>query len=258
MKTIFNKGDIYLLSFIKFKMAEKIDKKYIEEKIKIKDKFVSKQLNYLSFNSKYEKELERISKENITKINQLKKKSEINIKKEITKINKNHRILKGASNKMILDIIFNNQKMKNIFFNTVTNNNNLKKIKKKTVSFSPKYNYKECHTDNIQLSPNIKKNKFKHSLSFYSTNMDNIKLNNIFPNINNNFSIKNNINNGNINVENNNHLYSSQKLLKNFTTKKDEVKGMLTVNYNLNKIKKNNKFRKSLSNIQLNSIKYTN
>jgi hypothetical protein len=248
MKKKINKRNIYLLSLIKFKEDnEKADKICIDEKMNLKDKYVRKQLSYLSYNAKYEKELERLTKENINKYNLLKKKSEINIKKEIKKINKNHRILKAASNKMFLDIIFNNQKMKNIFFNT-NNNNKLKydtlETKKKIVSFSPQTSFKKCNVDNIQLimnnyDSNNRLRKLKHSLSFISSNADNIKLK-YFPPIKNS-SIKNQKNAFKSNQNMIHVLKNKNKIFFDFDDikkEKDEIEGMLTINYNHHKIKK--------------------
>lgn len=261
MKSLLYKDNIHLINQLKFKPKGKVDKINLEEKMKKKDNYLRSQLIYLSSNSKYIKELERLKIENKNMIKLLKKKSEISIKKEIKNINNNQRILKGASNKMFLDIIFNNEEFKNYILSN--KNKNKEKNKDKNFSNESKPNiklktikYEICDIDNIQInSIKKKRNKFKHSISSFYSNIDNIKLKNNFPNIktyseNNKKSFhktkkKNTLNiqkYGISNLGSDRYKYSENLLnsFYNYKRKKDEIKGMLTINYNIYKRNKNN------------------
>ena len=276
------KDDIYLINLIKFRPKGKVKKIDLEEKMINKNKFLLNQLSYLSNRSKYSRELERISKENNTKFILQKKKSEIIIKKEIKYLNNNQRILKGCSNKMILDMIFNNSKIKNYFLSknkikTITNLKSYDENNKKESNNYLKYYLEQCHIDNIQLisnkNDNNKKIKLRHSISSIWNNLDNIKFKNNFnfPTIStislkdNNSNLKKskakikieNINNNNNSNLNNKYIHRSHKLLNNYHSSKietDETKGMLTINYYGHKRKKinlkkyNNDFKYTLSN----------
>ena len=256
------KDDIYLINLIKFRPKGKVKKIDLEEKMKNKNKFLLNQLSYLSNRSKYSRELERISKEKNTNFILQKKKSEISIKKEIKNLNYNQRILKSCSNKMILDMIINNQKLKNYFFSkkaktkekiTKIKSYNEDNVDKKEFNIYHKYNLEKCHIDNIQLISNINKsdknNKIRHSISSLWNNLNNIKFKNNFhfPIINT-ISLKDKKNSlhkiktrKNIEILNNNdsnlnynYIHRSHKILKKYYNSKierDETKGMLTINY---------------------------
>ena len=262
MKLKWNKDNIHLITKLKFKAKGKVDKIDLEAKMKFKDNYLRSQLVYLSSNSKYIKELERLSIQNKNMINLLKKKSEITLKNEMKNINNYQRILKGASNKMFLDMIFNNEHFKNYILDNNKNKyftNKLNSIKLKSLK------YEKCNIDNFQF--NSIKNRRKilnHSLSLFPSNIDSIKLKNNFPNINissesnkKGFQKTKNKNYleiqqydiSNLNDEKYRHSEKLLNSLYNYKRKKDEIKGMLTINYNLykkNKIKLKKYKNKSL------------
>ena len=257
-------GDIYLINLIKFKRKGKVSKIDIEKKMKAKDKFLLNQLSFLSNRTQYSKELERLSKENKIKFNSLKKNSLISMKNEINNINNinyNQRILKGASNRMILDILFNNQKIrKYILSKNKAKTTNLKsnnELKNKKNYFYPKFILKKCNIDNIQLisnkndNINYNKNKLRHSLSVLLNNMNKMKIKNNGPLLRaSSFKIKNNLYNykpkkskKNLKCEILNINNKYDKIFNNFYNskkEKDEFKGMLTINYNFKNLKKIN------------------
>ena len=143
MESNITKKNIFLINLLKFKRKGKVNKIDIEEKMKNKNRFILDQLSYLSIKTKYSKELERLSREKKTKIILYKKKSELHLKKEINNLNKNQRIIKGASNKMILDIIFNNQKFKNYFLSK-------SKVNNKTIYLDLNGDNENKHKNNIK------------------------------------------------------------------------------------------------------------
>ena len=155
-------------------------------------------------------------------------------------------MLKSASNKMILDTILNNQRIKKYIFD-IHNNIKLMKQKEKKERNCLLFKYKQCHIDDINIIQNPIKNKkinlLKHSLSLSNANLNNFKINNdYFNSIKIADNYKNNINNIN---NKDKFSYHSQKMVNSFiNSTKDETKGMLTINYNLfkrykNKTKKN-------------------
>ena len=246
----------YLLQFItlkekeKGKENEKIHKINLKEKIKIKNNFIHNQLIYLTSKSQYEKELDRIENEKKYKFQIIKiknKESKIKKKKEIKILNKNQKIFKSCSNKMILDIILSDEKIKKKFFSDNKKYKNNFEKETKNIIFSPQY--KECHIDNIQLISNQKENKIinklKHSLSLSYANLDNIKIDENFPyiirkpslNIKNHF-ISNKKNKINTKEK---QVISSPKSLKitSYSNTIDETKGMLTINYSYFRRNKN-------------------
>jgi len=245
MKEISDKVNIYPINELKFKKKGKVKKINIENKAKLKENYIVNQLFYLTRKSKYEKELERIIQEKENKFQTIKIKSiesKKNKKKQIKNLNDNHKKLKSASNKMILDAILNNQKIKKYIFD-VDNNIRLMKHKEKSERNFLPFKYKQCHIDDINIISNPKKNKkiykLKHSLSLSNVQLNNFKINNnFFNNIRKTDNYKQNIN------DNDKFGYHSQKVVNKFiNSTKDETIGMLTINYNLFKryrIKKKN------------------
>ena len=239
--------NIYLINLIKFKSRGPMKPINIEKEYKRKDKFISKELTFLSSKSmyfSYFKELERLSKLNKEKL--IKQKTKVQIKKETNKdySNKLLKIIKGSCNKMVLDIIYNNPKLRRNFLYHNKNyfsNDNKKKLKLKldwsnSVPFL-KQNLKKCHTDNINfLSKKNSYNYFKHSLSFLSPKNQSSSLRKRFKPIKS------------LNTEGINNVYKSQDIIKeNKNKKNDKIKGMLTINYNNFKYKMNNNIKKCYS-----------
>ena len=288
MEPNITKKNIFLINLLKFKRKGKVNKIDIEEKMKNKNRFILDQLSYLSIKTKYSKELERLSREKKTKIILYKKKSELHLKKEINNLNKNQRIIKGASNKMILDIIFNNQKFKNYFLSKSKDKNkiiyldlngdneNMHKNNIKTIKSYPNLELTKCQTDNIQLISGKNNyhhnkifNKLRHSISSFSFDMNNMKFKN-FPYLNkNSFKLRDNAyklttkkSAKNINENSNNkYINHSEKLLNIYNNSKrneryesDELKGMLTINYDNYKRKRIN-LKKNISNYNYNIFK---
>ena len=247
MKEISDKVNIYPINEIKFKKKGKVHRINIEEKAKKKEKYIDNQVFHLTCKSKYEKELERISKEKENKFQTIKIKSLESKKfkkKQIKNLNKNHNLLKSASNKMILDTILNNQKIKKYIFD-IHNNIRVLRHQEKNKKNSLLFKYKQCHIDDINIISNPIKNKkiykLKHSLSLSNVDLNNLKNNIIFNNIKKTDNYKNIINNSD------KFNFHSQKIVNRFiNSTRDETKGMLTINYNLFKrfgIKKKNNIR---------------
>ena len=247
--------NIYLINLIKFNSKEKVKKIDLEEKMKLKNKFLYSQLGYLSNKSKYSQELERLTKENKNQFKLIKRRTEINIKKEIKSLSNDQRILKGASNKMFLDIIFNNEKFRNY---VLSNNNSCrnhlktdKKEKKITFDSYPKNKYAKMNIDNIQIIPKKNINKIKKSISLYlKNNIENFQMKKNFPKIKTSSLKKVPIKLKNIlKIRDINDTYfhhSKEALNNNFIQEEDEIKGMLTINYN-NLIRRKNNKRKYIS-----------
>ena len=235
MKEISDKVNIYPINALKFKRKGKAHRINIEEKAKSKEKYIENHIFYLTCKNKYEKELERIAKEKENKFKTIRIKSlesKKNTKKQIKNLNENHKKLKSASNKMILDTILNNQKIKNYIFEINNNIKFMKQKEKKKRNFLL-FKYKQCHIDEINIISNpiknAKINKLRHSLSLSNVDLNNFKINNnFFNNIKKTDNCKNNINNKG------KFSYRSQKIVNNLiNSTKDETKGMLTINYNL-------------------------
>lgn len=216
-------NNLYLINLLKFRSKKPILYLNLEKQISNKDKFIINKLTYLSNNSLYSKELERLSKENKEKILKLNKKIEmkkINYKENNKKMNN---IFKGSCNKMILDLIYNNPKIKKYFLSYDKNKDNKYKLNSK--NFLPLFNFEQCHTDNINLLSVKNKNKhLRKSISaLYKNNHTNPKYKIQKPQY---LSLdEKNINSNNFI---NSHRKSKSKSID------DSIKGMLTINYNNN------------------------
>ena len=223
--------ELYLINLLKFKYKDPEPSINIENEFNRKDKFLKNQLTYLSSKSLYIQELERLAKqcrENLIKQNKkvvIKQKSHKNF---FDKINK---LMKGSCNKMILDFIYNNPKIKNHFLSYDKINNEKYKIKSKISSNDslPNYKYKfeKCHIDSLNLLSNKNQNKYFHqSLSFLTPKSNNLLHKRKIPII----SV--------FNSEVKNNIFKSQQFLKPYkpreTETDEELKGMLTINYNNN------------------------
>ena len=241
--------DIYLINLVKFKSNGHIKPINLEKEYKSRDKFLRHQLTYLASKSSYMQELERLSK--LKKEKLIKQNIKVQINKKMNKelLNKKYRIMKGSCNKMILDLIYNNPKVKKMlisnnkhnFSNDNKNDNYKPKIKIENSTSIPlfKYKYEKCHTDSINIFSDIKSpKKFKHSLSFLTPNSSR----NLFPK--KKISIIKSLNK----VEKNN-FFSSNNILEasKYRETDDEIKGMLSINYNILKNKKNNNINKRYS-----------
>ena len=243
--------NIFLINLIKVKNEEQFKKPInINNESKRKDKFLLKELTYLANSSLYIRELERlekINKENLMRQSmKIQKKKKINIKYLIQM----HNIMKGSCNKMFLDLIYNNPKTKKNFFSlTKTNDNKYKtKLKIESNKLNPysKYNLEKCHTDSINLISNRNSLKnIKKSLSFYSQR-------NHYLFKKKKFSIAKSLSS-----EKMNNFYNSESNLnRNRQMEKiDEVKGMLSINYNIHKNLINNITKRYSHNKFRNNIK---
>ena len=224
--------DFYLINLLKFRNNNCHQPINIEKEYKHKDNIILNQLTYLSNISLYFQELDRLKK--LNNENLMKQNKKIVHKKKSNReyFDKIKKIVKGSSNKMLLDIIYNNHHIKNklFSFDNKRTKNNKYKIKLKdspnNLDTLTNFKFKKCHTDSVNLLSNKNSYKnFTHSLSFSSH-----KNHTLFLKRKNNF-------------------FSSKELLKTKTDKNDKTeenydfKGMLKINYNykdkLNKIKRN-------------------
>ena len=247
--------DIYLMNSLKFQNKEQTKLPInIEIEYKHKNTFLLNELTYLANSSLYIKELERLEKINKEKLMKLNMK--VQVKKKINKkhLIKMYNIMRGSCNKMFLDLIYNNPKIKKIFFPiNKTNFSNDSKYKQKLKIDSDnsknyfKYKLEKCHTDSINLISGRNPVKhFKKSLSFFSPNNHNLFLKK-------KFSIMKSLSS-----EKMSNYYNSENNSKRnkHKTKKDALKGMLSINYNshknlINNLKKRYTHFRLINNIKL-------
>ena len=233
--------NIYLINLIKFKNKGNIQPINIEKEFKHKDSFLRNQLTCLAHKSLYMQELERLTK--LQREKNRKQNIKIEIKKKPNKeyLNQRFKKLKNSGNKMILDLIFNNPKIKtkflsynkSIFSNDTKGDRYKLKLKIENSTSVPlmNLNYKTCHTDSINILSNLNcRKKFHRPLKFFTPNKHNLFLKK-------RFSIIKSLNN-----EEKNNIYNSRDDLKlsKYSDIDDEIKGMISINYNIVKNKANN------------------
>ena len=233
--------DIYLINLIKIKSRGPIQPINIEKEYRTKNNLLRSELKFLSSKSSYFQLLHRLAKMNKEKLKKQKLEDKSKKKTNKNNLNKVFKKMKGSSNKMILDFIYNNPKIKNKFLpynktnfsNDIKNDKYIPKLKIDSNNTVPelKYKLKQCHTDNINLlsSENFYKNS-KNSLSVLSSRNQDLIFKNRFLRI----KSKNT-------VEKNNFYRSHDYIKENkYKETEDEITGMLSINYNIYKNKNNN------------------
>ena len=246
MKKNEKKKDFHLIHLLKSRNLNNRQVINIENEYENKDDIILNQLTYLNKVSLYFQELDRLQKlnnENLLNKNKkvvIKKKSNREIFEQLKKI------VKGSSNKMFLDIIYNNLLIKNKLFSYDKKKLKKDKLKLKlnhtsnisnNIKSKTKYKFQKCHIDSLNILSNTKSNKnFKHSLSFSSFN-----VHPLFLKRKNNFFISKEFSKTNENRKNKD---------------KYNFKGMITLNYNY-KDKMIN-FRRPYSNYKYENINKRN
>jgi len=240
--------DIYLINLIKIKSRGPIQPINIEKEYKKKNNFLKKELKFLTSKSSYFQLLQRLAKLNKEKLKRQKKEDKTMKKTNKSHIDKLYKIIKTSSNKMILDYIYNNPKVKRNFLSynktTFSNDNKIHKYRPKlkidsnnTVPFL-KSNLKQCHTDNINLlsNENFYKNS-KNSLSALSTKNQELSFKKRIQHIKT------------LHSEEKNNFYKFHDYIKEnkYNESDDELAGMLSINRNNYRNKKNNNIKNPYS-----------
>lgn len=222
---------LYLINLLKFRDKDPESSINIENEFKHKNQFLKNQLTILSSKSLYIQELERLAKQCRDNLSKQNKKVVIKQKSHKNFFDKINKLMKVSCNKMILDFIYNNPKIKNHFLSYDKINNEKYKIKSKISSNDslPNYKYKfeKCHTDSLNLLSNKNQNKnFHQSLSFFTPKNNNLFHKRKIPIIKA------------FNSEAKNNIFNSQQHIKSYKPREtkidDELKGMLAINYNNN------------------------
>ena len=236
--------DIYLINLIKIKSKGPIQPINIEKEYRKKNNLLRGELKFLSSKSSYFQLLQRLAKMNKEKLKRQKLENKSKKKTNKTNLNKVFKLMKCSSNKMILDFIYNNPKIKNKFLpenktnfsNDSKNNKYIPKLKIESNNTVPvlKYKLKQCHTDNINLlsSDNFYKNS-KNSLSILSSRNQDLIFKNRFLHIKSKNTVEKN------------NFYKSHDYIKDnkYKETEDEIAGMLSINYNNYKNKNNNNIK---------------